>query len=311
MADETTLYRLFSQLPELEKQELMRAAGVSDTRPSVLKKDGYGSVPEGEAWVQNNRSNLAPLILRWIDPSDDDVAALVNQGDLKVGHAVSEGVATAFKVRFSSPSPTDENGIPLGELAADAVALSQLMIVLMAANRPFGVSTVMPHAQVSAGSVSFALAGPGLLGFGLMVVAACGAGIISAPVLLPVYAGGGILAAAGAIETVLNWRRTVAETKKVGQETQKIEKERSLLDLESLKRELEIQKLRLEVRAAEPPASSLVPLDQVKHAAHEANVPLGYALHILNRTLPTFFVLQGRMPERAITIEGPLGPPRH
>ncbi|WP_439397231.1 hypothetical protein ACRQ5Q_09060 [Bradyrhizobium sp. PMVTL-01] len=310
MADETALYRMFSQLSELEKQELMRAAGVSDTRPLILK-DGYGSVPEGQEWVKNNRSNLAPLILRWMDPSDDDVAALVNQGDLKSGHTISEGVATTLNVRFSSPLPNNENGIPLGELAADAVALSQLMIVLMAANRPFGVSTAMPHVRVSAGSVSFALAGPGLLGFGLMVLATCGAGIISAPLLLPLYAGGGILAAAGAIETALNWRRTVAETKKVGRETEKIEKERSLLDLESLKRELEIQKLRLEVRAAEPPASSLVPLDQVNRAAQETNVPLGYALHILNRTLPTFCVLQGRMPGRTMTIEGHLGaPPR-
>jgi hypothetical protein len=303
--DKLALYRLFEQLPEFEKQELLRAAGTSDTRPPALKGMG-GDLLEAQRWVNNNSKKIAPLILRWIDPSDDEVALLVNEGDLKSGHETSDKDSAKFNVRFSSTSLKHEDGIPLSELAADTVALTQLMISLLAANRPFGVSITMPRAKVSAGSVSFALAGPGLLGFGLSVVAACSAGIITAPFLLPVYAVGGVLAATGAIETALNWRKTVAETEKVGQETQKIEKERSLLDLERSKRELEIQKLRLEVGGAGPPASSLVPLDQVQHAANEANVELGYAHHVLNRTLPAFVALQSVMPRVAMTIERPV-----
>jgi hypothetical protein len=125
MADESTLYSLFNQLPELEKQELMRAAGISDTRPSTLK-GVYGDVVQAQRWVTTNREKMAPLILRWIDPSDDDVAALVNEGDLKSGHPISDKDSTKFNVRFSSPSPKHEDGIPLSELAADAVALNPI-----------------------------------------------------------------------------------------------------------------------------------------------------------------------------------------
>jgi hypothetical protein len=168
---------------------------------------------------------------------------------------------------------------------------------------------VMPDTDVTPGSTTFGLAGPGLLGFGLSVVGACAAGIIAAPVAWPVYLVGGVLATAGSIETALSWRKSVADIKKSDRESRKIDDERGLLDLEKVKRGLEIEKLREEVRAARdrqpPPASSLVPLEQVKEAASQSDVGLGYAHHVLNRVLPVLFIIRRQMPGVSITVQKP------
>jgi hypothetical protein len=304
------LFELFRRLSELDKQELMRAAGVNDTRPSILRRGG-GEYEPGRDWVKRNSSKIAPLLLRWIDADDDDAAILVSGELLRVGRTVSDENRMIFNVRFSSPYVSSENyGIPLNELTANAVAMNQLILTLIAANRPFGASMIMPDAEVSAGSTTFSLVGPGVLGFGLTVMAACAAGVIAVPVAWPVYLTGGILAATGAIETAHNWRKTVADIKKTEREVRKIDDEHGLRDLQKSKLEWEIEKLREDVREARerrspPPASSLVPLEQVKQAAGQADVDVGYAHHVLNRLLPVLSVISREMPGVTITVEEP------
>jgi len=305
-----TLLGLFERLSELDRQELLRAAGVKDTRPPVLRRRG-GQDELGIDWVKANAADIAPLILRWIDADDDDVAALVNGEVLRGGRsifhrAISDTALVTFSVQFSSPSDASGGRIPLNELAANAVALNQLMMTLIAANRPFGAPMVMPDTAVTPGSTTFNLAGPGLLGFGLSVVGACAAGIVSAPVVWPLYLVGGALAAAGSIEAALGWRRTVAEITKMDREGRKIDDERGLLNLEKVKLRLEIEKLREEGRESREvrsqPASSMVPLEQVKEAANQSDVQLGYAHHVLNRLLPVLFIIRRQMPGISITV---------
>src|SRR5262245_28797756 len=111
MTDDTlALYRLFNGLPELEKQELMRAANLSDTRPSTLK-GLTGNWLDGQNWVKANRQHIAPLILRWVDPSDDEVAALVSEEGLKSERRKSAGARVTFRVLFSSASLKQKNGV--------------------------------------------------------------------------------------------------------------------------------------------------------------------------------------------------------
>jgi hypothetical protein len=300
------LANLFGQLGELERQELLRAANIPDQRPDLMIY-GYGHLSDDENWLENNRSKIAPLILRWVDPPDDEVAAFVREQGLTAVPPDRPKGPDSLRVRFITPSGERKGGVPLNELAAEAAALSQMMISLLAANRPFGEPGEMPRVSVRPGSVDFNLAGPGLLGFGLMVIAACSAGVITAPFVLPIIAAGTVMTTAGTIESVLNWRKSVAETKKIEEERYKVSKESSMLDLEREKRGLEIEKLRLELQETRqrqsPPASSLVPLDKVRQAAEQANVELSYAHHVLNRALPVYVFLQSKMPGIQVVVD--------
>src|SRR2546429_6087381 len=80
MAD--TLTQLFAALPELEKVGLLRAAHITDDRPDSLRPGGADNPQERESWIRPRRALITPLILRAVDPTDDEIAALVAAGDL-------------------------------------------------------------------------------------------------------------------------------------------------------------------------------------------------------------------------------------
>src|SRR5271166_5568875 len=74
-----------------------------------------------------------------------------------------------FLVRFSHPAMRGalDGGLPLSEVAASSLALTELITSLWAANRSFGADAVMPTVRVAAGSVDFLTTGPSLIGGGL------------------------------------------------------------------------------------------------------------------------------------------------
>jgi hypothetical protein len=70
-----------------------------------------------------------------------------------------------FLVRFNHPAMrgTVDGGLPLSEVAATSLALTELVTSLLAANRSFGADTAMPSVRVVAGSIDFLATGPGLI----------------------------------------------------------------------------------------------------------------------------------------------------
>jgi len=178
------LRELILELTEPDRLEIIREAGIRDDRPSLLRGDAEeGPLEEADSWVTQNGAKILPHLLRKIDPSDDEMVQLVQSGMLPFDRSLLE--AREFLVRFNHPAMGGalDGGLPLAEVAATSLALTELITSLLAANRSFGADAVMPTVRVAAGSVDFFTTGPGLILAGLGVLATCGVGVISAPVI--------------------------------------------------------------------------------------------------------------------------------
>src|SRR5258708_7021357 len=196
------LRELILKLAEPDRLYVLREAAIGDDRPSLLRGDEeQGVVEDADSWVTENGARILPHILRRIDPSDDEMVQLVQSGVLPFDRSLLE--PREFLVRFNHPAMRGavDGGLPLSEVTATSLALTELITSLLAANRPFGADAVMPTVRVAAGSVDFFAKGPGLIVGGLALLATCGVGVISAPVTA------GTAALTAAIDLTLNWQK--------------------------------------------------------------------------------------------------------
>ena len=317
------LRELILELTEPDRLEIIREAGVADDRPSLLRGEAeQGPVEEADSWVTQNGAKILPHLLRRIDPSDDEMVQLVRGGMLPFDRTQLE--PREFLVRFSHPAMRGalDGGLPLSEVAATSLALTELITSLWAANRSFGADAVMPTVRVAAGSVDFLTTGPGLIGGGLSLLATCGVGVISAPVM----AG---TAVTGAIDLTLNWQKrssenreeATAERAKADAERGRADAERARADAKKIEAETigqelenEMKRIRLgnlpaqaeahrAVKPETPPASFFVPFALIERSSEENGLAAGYGVHLINRALPSLFGILRVMPGLTITVE--------
>ncbi|MGB3552240.1 MAG: hypothetical protein WA993_16240 [Candidatus Binatus sp.] len=317
------LRELILELTEPDRLEIIRQAGIRDDRPTLLHGDAEdGDVEEADAWVTKNGARILPHLLRRIDPSDDEIVALVQSGMLPFDRSLLG--PREFLVRFNHPAMQAalDGGLPLSEVAATSLALTELITSLLAANRSFGADAVMPTVRVAAGSVDFLATGPGLIASGLSVLATCGGGVISAPVI----AGTDVLA--GAIDLTLNWRkrssekgrsdaqRTKADAARASSGAERAKADAKKIEAETIGQELEneISRVRLgnlpaqgEARRAEKPESSpasfFAPFALIERSSRENGLAVAHGVHIINRGLPSLFGILRVMPGLRITVE--------
>jgi hypothetical protein len=317
------LRELIIRLAEPDRLEIIREAEIGDDRPSLLRGDTEEGVPEeADSWVTQNGARILPHLLRRIDPSDDEMVQLVQSGMLPFDPNLLE--PREFLVRFNHPAMlgADDGGIPLSEVAATSLALTELITSLMAANRPFGADAVMPTVRVAAGSVNFLAMGPGLVVGGLSLLATCGVGVLSAPV------AAGTAVFASAIDLTLNWQkrssgkgRSDAEREKVDAERGRADADRARADAKKIEAqtigqelENEISRVRLgnlphraEAHRAEkpqpPPASFYVPFALIERSSQENGLAAAHGVHLVNRGLPSLFGILRVMPGLLITVE--------
>lgn len=65
------LRELILKLAEPDRLEIIREAGMSDDRPSLLRGvEEEGVVEDADSWVTQNGARTLPHLLRRIDPSD-------------------------------------------------------------------------------------------------------------------------------------------------------------------------------------------------------------------------------------------------
>jgi hypothetical protein len=320
------LRELILELTEPDRLDIVREAGIPDDRPSLLRGEAeQGPVEEADSWVTENGAKMLPYLLRRIDPSDDEMVQLVQSGMLPLDRTLLE--PREFLVRFSHPAMRGalDGGLPLSEVAATSLALTELVTSLWAANRSFGADAVMPTVRVAAGSVDFLATGPGLIGGGLGLLATCGAGVISAPVT----AG---TAVTGAIELTLNWqkrssekRRSDSERAKAAAERGRADAERASADAKKIEAETigqelenEMKRIRLgnlpaqteghrAVKPETPPASFFVPFALIERSSQENGFAAGHGVHLINRALPSLFGILRVMPGLLITVENNAG----
>ena len=215
-----------------------------------------------------------------------------------------------------------DGGLPLSEVAATSLALTEVITALLAANRSFGADAVMPTVRVAAGSVDFLATGPGLIAGGLGLLVTCGAGVISAPVI----AGTAVLT--GAIDLTLNWQRrssekgrSEAESAKADAERGRADAERARADAKKIEAETIGQELENEInrvrlgnlptqaethRAEKPeahPASFFVPFALIERSSQENGLAAAHGVHLINRGLPSLFGILRVMPGLLITVE--------
>jgi hypothetical protein len=229
-----------------------------------------------------------------------------------------------FLVRFNHPAMRAalDGGLPLSEVAATSLALTELITSLLAANRPFGADAVMPTVRVAAGSVDFFTTGSGLILGGLGLLATCGVGVISAPAI----AGTAVLM--GAIDLTLNWQKVSSEKGrsdaarvKADAERERTDAERARagdkkIEAETIGQELEneIKRVRLGNLPAQaeahrpekpgaPPASFFVPFALIERSAQENGLSAAQGVHLINRGLPSLFAILRVMPGLLITVE--------
>ena len=131
-------------------------------RRSYAETQSEGLLEEADSWVTQNGAKILPHLLRRIDPSDDEMVQLVQSEMLPFDRSLLE--PREFLVRFNHPAmrAAFDGGLPLSEVAATSLALTELITSLLAANRSFGADAVMPTVRVAAGSVDFLATGPGL-----------------------------------------------------------------------------------------------------------------------------------------------------
>ena len=307
------LRELILELTEPDRLEIVREAGIRDDRPSLLRGDpDEGLLEEADSWVTQNGAKILPHLLRRIDPSDDEMVQLVQSEMLPFDRSLLE--PCEFLVRFNHPAMRGavDGGLPLSEVTATSLALTELITSLLAANRPFGADAVMPTVRVAAGSVDFFTTGPGLILGGLGLLATCGVGVISAPVI----AGTAVLM--GAIDLTLNWQkrkgRSDAERAKVDAERARADDKK--IEAETIGQELEneIKRVRLgnlpaqaEAHRAEKPvtlpASFFVPFALIERSSQENGLAAAHGVHLINRGLPSLFGILRVMPGLLITVE--------
>jgi hypothetical protein len=317
------LRELILKLAEPDRLEIIREAGMSDDRPSLLRGDQEeGLVEDADSWVTQNGARILPHLLRRIDPSDDEMVQLVQSGVLPFDRNLLE--PREFLVRFNHPAMRGaaDGGLPLSEIAATSLALTELVTSLLAANRSFGADAVMPTVRVVAGSVDFLATGPGLVVGGLGLLATCGVGVISAPIM----AGTAVIT--GALDLTLNWQkrssekgRSEADQAKADAERGRADAERGRADAKKIEAETTGQELENEIkrvrlgnlpaqaeahRAEKPemrPASFFVPFALIERSSQENGLAAAHGVHLINRGLPSLFGILRVMPGLLITVE--------
>jgi hypothetical protein len=316
------LRELILKLAEPDRLEVIREAGISDDRPSLLRGDEEeGVVEDADSWVTQNGARILPHLLRRIDPSDDEMVQLVQSRMLPFDRSLLE--PREFLVRFNHPAMRGavDGGLPLSEVAATSLALTELVTSLLAANRSFGADALMPTVRVVGGSVDFLATGPGLVVAGLGLLATCGVGVISAPVI-------GGTAVHTCIDLTLNWQKRSSQKGRRDAESAKAEAEKGRADAdrgraddkkieaETIGQELEneINRVRLgnlpaqaEAHRAEKPethpASFFVPFALIERSSQENGLAAAHGVHLANRGLPSLFGILRVMPGLLITAE--------
>jgi hypothetical protein len=317
------LRELIIELSEPDRLEILREAEVPDDRPSLLRGDAEdGPVEEADSWVAQNGARILPHLFRRIDPSDSEMVQLVQSGMLPFDRSLLE--PREFLVRFNHPAMRSalDGGVPLSELAATSLALTELITSLLAANRSFGADAAMPTVRVAAGSVDFSATGTGLIFSGLRLLAACGIGVISAPALT------GTAVLTGAIDLTLNWRKRSSEKGRSDGERAKSVAERRRTDadragaddkkieVDTIGQELdnEIKRVQLgnlpaqaethrAAKPATPPASFFVPNALIERSSNDNGLAPAHGVHLVNRGLPSLFAILRVMPGLLITVE--------
>ena len=130
------LRELILELTEPDRLEIIREAGIPDDRPSLLLGDAEeGPAEEADSWVTQNGAKILPHLLRRIDPSDEEMVQLVQSEMLPFDRTLLE--PREFLVRFNHPAMRGalDGGLPLSEVAATSLALTELITSLLAANR--------------------------------------------------------------------------------------------------------------------------------------------------------------------------------
>lgn len=303
MIDTHYLDGFFEHLPETDKREILTLANIRDDRPPWLRGLG-GAYEPVRQWMGINRTKIADVIFRVVDPTDNEVSLLAGDVPLWVeAEPSSSGVTLKFEP-FASQSHDPDLGGPgifLTDLALAADLGMEFFASIRRANRPLGLVVDPPRVRIKSGSVDFTIGG-GLLAGGLGLIVACGAGLIAAPVVGP--AAGVFLAGAGLLDLAIGWKRTLAEAGKLDAERDKLRAETKQLGLTPQTSE-GVEALphpAKEVESLAPPAqprespnfahSSLVPRSVVSREARRWQVSENYANHLLNRGLP--ILIEGR-----------------
>jgi hypothetical protein len=317
------LRELILELAEPDRLEIIREAGIADDRPPLLRGDEEeGPLEEADSWTTQNGARILPYLLRRIDPSDREMVQLVQSGVLPFDRSLLG--PSRFLVRFNHPAMrgAPDGELPLSEIAATSLALTELVTSLLAANRSFGADAVMPTVRVAAGSVDFFATGPGLIVSGLRLLATCGTGVISAPVIT------GTDALAGAIDGTLNWKKRSSEKGRIDAKRAKADRERGRTDAE--RGRVEAKKIEVETTGHELdnemkriqlgslpdqaqihqkekpetlPASFFVPIPLIEQSSEENGLAAAHGVHLVNRGLPSLFGILRVMPGLVITVE--------
>lgn len=317
------LRELILELTEPDRLEIIREAAIRDDRPSLLRGgEQQGAVDEADSWAIQNGARILPHLLRRIDPSDREMVQLVQSGMLPFHHGLL--APSKFLVRFNHPAMRGgpDGELPLSEVAATSLALTELVTSLLAANRSFGADAVMPTVRIAAGSVDFFATGPGLIPSGLRLLATCGIGVISAPVIA------GTEALTSAIYQTLNWQKRSSEKGRIDANRAKADRERRRTDadrgtadakkieVETTGHELDNEMKRVQLgslpdqaqahqkeRPETLPASFFVPMPLIARSSLENGLATAHGVHLINRGLPSLFGILRVMPGLVITVE--------
>lgn len=286
-----TIDNLFQNLEERQKIKILRLAGISDDRPSILRNEG-GRYDEAEEWMNNKRQKIVRLLPRFVDFTDNETA-IVFKEDLLFNNNFDPIDIRFIPLDNHQNYHIGRNQFLLPELVLTSVLLNELMVEVGKSLNFSSEDFHPPVVTIKKGSINFSVGG-GILASGTALIIACASGLVAAPVIG--IAGGSVLASLGAIDLAINWREKIQGINKTRGETALVTKQGELLDLEKQKKSLEIKKLEVELsidnQKDKNPPSVLVPLDVVQRESERLGLDEGIANHILNKGLPKYLEMR-------------------
>jgi hypothetical protein len=318
-----TIDGLFSWLDDAEKIAIVSEAGLQyEWSRTGFRFTGWG--PEVPQWMADKRQRIAPILLPMLlrkqGLDDEVIQRIIREGDLKASVKPLPSVSVHFalptyppQVRSEEIGGRNQRAVRLTDLVAGSAVMMEMFIAIggtIAAGS--SEEPLPPIVDTSSGSVSFNIGG-GLFGSGIALIVACAAGLVAAPVIGP--AAGTTLAVIGIIDMAIDWRKRIAETDKLREERRVLQLEhnhitiyqnRELQELEIRKRQLELEALTREnhqqqggLRTGQPPCT-LVDEDTIRREAARLGLSDAYAMHVLNKGLPTYLTLRQQFADIAV-----------
>jgi hypothetical protein len=270
MPSNSIVEELLRSLTGAVRGDVLREANVQRRIEQELDKRGFLL-----AITPDEARNLAVPLLRRVRIEDSQFRQLASEANIRLRGRES---STSVQLRFLFGSAGDSvDALPVTQLTATSLIAWELSFRVKQTLEAIGAAEELnpPQVTVKAGSANYSFSGGPLLVAGIALIVAAHTAIPPGTGADFAYWGGALATSLGMIESVLGWRRTLAETDKLQSETA----------LNHVRIQNESNQPRPE---PPPPPASLIPEATLTAEARALEMEPAIGAHIINQVMPAY-----------------------